>query len=103
MVDRGYFAHETPEGVSPARRVRETGYLRRTSRWWLGENLAWSSGPPIAPAAVVQMWLDSPPHRAVMLSRRPRDGGVGLADGVPAPDARPGTTFALELGRRRAR
>jgi uncharacterized protein YkwD len=41
----------------------------------LGENLAWMTGCDAN--AIVQMWLNSPPHRDVMLARTFRRVGVG--------------------------
>jgi uncharacterized protein YkwD len=51
-------------------RVRHYVRARR-----IGENLAWSS--QCDPGSIVQMWMNSPPHRRVMLSRSFRKVGVG--------------------------
>ena len=42
----------------------------------MGENLLWSSAE-LNGAAALNVWLNSPEHRAIMLSARWRDVGVG--------------------------
>jgi uncharacterized protein YkwD len=59
-------------------RLRRHGARGRT----LGENIAWGSGSAGTPSALVRMWLESPPHRATMLSREFRYAGVGVARGT---------------------
>src|ERR687892_1051804 len=56
MVARRYFEHTTPEGSSPADRVRGTGYLRSAHTWTVGENLAWGAGSLGSPRGVVRAW-----------------------------------------------
>jgi uncharacterized protein YkwD len=71
MARRGYFAH------GPfAQRLRSFGV--RAS--YIGENLA-SGSQPLSAAAIVQMWLASPPHRQNMLDRGFTKIGVGTAGG----------------------
>src|SRR5689334_17352394 len=41
MVNRRYFAHTTPNGRSPGRRARASGYVPRAAAWLVGENIAW--------------------------------------------------------------
>lgn len=72
MLRTGNFAHG-----DWYRRLRRHGVRART----LGENIAWGSGTDGTGAAIVQMWLDSPPHRANLLSRSFRYVGVGIATG----------------------
>jgi len=43
----------------------------------VGENLAWSSR--CSSRTIVRMWMDSAPHRAIMLSRRFKRAGVGIS------------------------
>lgn len=75
MLQRGYFAHENPEGLSPFDRMRVAG-IRFTAA---GENLA------LAPTVVLahQGLMDSPGHRANILSPQYGRVGIGaaLADG----------------------
>ena len=98
MVTRHFFQHVSPEGGTLTDRVRKTGYLSGTDEWALGENIGWGTGSLGTPAAIVRGWMNSPPHRAVILSRRFRDTGVGVARGVPVGGE--GATFTLDAGRR---
>jgi uncharacterized protein YkwD len=65
MLARDYFSHG-----DFASRVRRFASFRR-----VGETLAWSSR--CGARQFVRMWLHSPPHRAVLLSRSFRRIGVG--------------------------
>jgi|KBSMisStandDraft_5_1062788.scaffolds.fasta_scaffold92009_2 uncharacterized protein YkwD len=47
----------------------------------LGEDLAWGTGSDAQPEAIVQAWMDSPPHRRIMLDCRFSQLGVGIAAG----------------------
>ena len=47
----------------------------------LGEDLAWGTGSDAQPEAIVQAWMDSPPHRRIMLDCRFSQLGVGIATG----------------------
>jgi uncharacterized protein YkwD len=103
MVRHRYFAHNSRNGRSPFDRMRATHYVPRSASWWLGENIAWGSGPLGEPAAIVRAWMHSPPHRANILSRRFRDIGVGIAVGAPttgsAGGARgAGATYTTDFG-----
>lgn len=96
MVRRSYFSHVTPEGETVSDRLRDAGYLGGRSPWRVGETLAWGRGRLSTPAATVDAWMESAPHRRVLLNDRYREIGVGVAGGVPSGGA--GTTFAAELG-----
>jgi uncharacterized protein YkwD len=99
MVRRGFFSHVTPDGRGMTARVRVTGYLRNAAAWALGETLAWGAGSCSTPAAAVAAWMESPPHRRVILSRRYLQVGVGVAIGLPlGPAPAAGATYAAELG-----
>ena len=72
MIDRGYFEH----GVV-AQRLTRFGIKTGT----VGENLGWRSTRKSAAPALVEMWLRSPSHRAVLLSTQFRAVGVGTGIG----------------------
>jgi uncharacterized protein YkwD len=103
MVARRYFSHDSPEGEGPADRARRAGYMRHADIWRIGEVLAWSRGETLTAAAAVDLWLDSPPHRRILLSRRYRDVGAGPVAGAPLgdPAVKPATTITVVFGRRR--
>jgi len=73
MFARGYFAHDTPEGLTPFDRMREAGVRFLTA----GENLALAPTIPVAHTGL----MNSPGHRANIL--RPQFGrvGIGVMDG----------------------
>jgi uncharacterized protein YkwD len=73
MFERGYFAHVTPEGLSPFDRMTEARVTFRIA----GENLALAPTVKIAHTGL----MNSPGHRANIL--RPEFGraGIGILDG----------------------
>jgi uncharacterized protein YkwD len=96
MVARSFFDHVSPGGATLLDRVRRAGYRGRT----LGENIGWGRYDLGSPAAIVQAWMESPPHRAVFLSRRFREIGVGVAVGTPSSRTETGAIYVLDAGRR---
>ncbi len=73
MFVRGYFAHDTPEGLTPFDRMRAANVRFVTA----GENLALAPTIPVAHTGL----MNSPGHRANIL--RPQFGrvGIGVMDG----------------------
>ena len=73
MFARGYFAHDTPEGISPFDRMHAANVRFTTA----GENLALAPTIPVAHTGL----MNSPGHRANIL--RPEFGrvGIGVMDG----------------------
>lgn len=98
MVARGYFAHVTPDGRSVTDRIRATGYLGGSGDWALGEDIGWGTGTASTPESIFQAFMNSPPHRHVILSRDFREIGVGVAPGVPVAGESGGSTFVLDFG-----
>lgn len=99
MDTRNYFAHDSIGGSSFVDRIRRAGYLTGARSWTVGENLAWGSGGRAAPATITQMWMNSPGHRANILSSSYREIGIGVADGAPvAGGGNPAATYATEFG-----
>ena len=64
MAQRGYFAHETPDGLAPKDRGRALGILHFKV---LGENIAYNKGFEDPGGFAVQRWLISSGHRANIL------------------------------------
>ena len=61
-----------------------------------GETLAWMpAGVAASPGAVVRAWMNSPPHRAVLLSRQFRRIGVGVMGG--SMGGQRGTSFTADV------
>jgi uncharacterized protein YkwD len=99
MVRRGYFSHVSPGGSTLGDRLRSAGYGRGRG-WRAGEALGWGTGSLATPNALVDEWLDSPPHRHILLDAGYRELGVGIAPGEPRDDqsSLPGATYALDFG-----
>ena len=100
MVERRYFSHTSPGGGDLEDRARRAGYATRTCSWRVGEILAWGVDRRSTAAATVAAWLDSQPHRRILVSRRYSDLGVGTAAGTPSERHPSGVTVAAMLGAR---
>lgn len=70
MLERGYFSHYTPEGLSPFDRLDKAGVSYTAA----GENLAFSPNVTLA----MQGLMQSPGHRANILSKDFGKVGVGV-------------------------
>ena len=99
MVARSYFAHRSPGGGNVVDRLRRSGYLHGRGAF-VGETLAWGRGSSGTPRAIVAAWLRSPPHRAVLLSRRYREIGLAAVPGSPRSRSSAAATYAADLGGR---
>ena len=84
MGGAGYFEHNSNDG---------TAFWKRISRWYasggygywsVGENLLWSS-PEVDPAGALQLWMNSPEHRANILTARWREVGISAVHFAAAP------------------
>jgi uncharacterized protein YkwD len=80
MSREGYFAHVTPAGLRLRDRARAAGILQYDV---LGENIAYNQGYEDPGAFAVQKWMESPKHRANILS--PEFRGMAIGSFV-APD-----------------
>jgi len=98
MTSRHYFSHDSLNGASFLDRIRRTGYLRGARSWNVGENIAWGSGRLSTPRAIGRAWMNSPGHRANILSRSFRAIGIGIAAGTPSGGG--GATYTTDFGRR---
>jgi uncharacterized protein YkwD len=97
MVNRKYFAHDEPSGPGLEQRIRHSGYLSRSPRWKLGETLAWGSGGLASVHQIVQAWMNSPPHRQVILTPSYREVGIGVALGAPRAVDSPSATYTADF------
>jgi uncharacterized protein YkwD len=94
MVRERFFDHVSPDGSTLSARARAAGYEGGT----LGETIGWGSGELATPAAIVQAWMASPPHHAIIVSRAFRKIGLGVAVGSPQGDGGAATVTA-DFGR----
>ncbi len=73
MFARGYFAHDTPDGLSPFDRMRADNIRFLTA----GENLALAPTLPVAHIGL----MNSPGHRANIMQKDFGRVGIGIMDG----------------------
>jgi hypothetical protein len=75
MASKGYFAHTSPEGRTPWYWFNVVGYQYS----YAGENLAVNFADS---ADVTEAWLNSPTHKANIVSRNYKEIGTGVATGT---------------------
>jgi uncharacterized protein YkwD len=90
MADRNFTSHTGSDGSSPGERVAEAGY----SGTYDGEIIAWGFGGDAQ--WVVDAWMNSPPHRARILSSDATDFGAGYAYN---PNSNWGHYWTVNFGR----
>jgi uncharacterized protein YkwD len=98
MARRHFFSHTSPDGATFLDRIRSTGYLRGARSWSVGENIAYGSGRLQTPRSIGVAWMNSPGHRANILSRSFRSIGIGISAGTPFGSG--GATYTTDFGRR---
>jgi uncharacterized protein YkwD len=102
MLERGYFEHSSSDGTSFDSRIRRYYPRRGWHRWAVGETLLMSSAE-IGARSIVDAWIASPPHRAVILSPVYRDAGLGVFYAPTASGAfggNPALVVTADLGLR---
>jgi uncharacterized protein YkwD len=100
MLSRGFFSHLSYNGESQSARVARFGYaLKGRTSWSTGEVIGYGTGTAGTPQAIVTAWLQSKPHRDVLLNPSVRDVGVGRASGVFCGSSG-AAVYTLDLGRR---
>jgi uncharacterized protein YkwD len=99
MLRQDYFADDRPGGQTPLGLVAASRYPANAAVVSVGQNIAWGTGGASTPAQIVAAWMESRPHRAIILDRSWRDAGVAAAAGVPAAlrQRGPGATYAMEF------
>ena len=85
MTSRGYFSHDTPEGLGPSERITRSGYsCRKGTHYGVAENITVElvSGnlESIANDAVGS-WMNSSGHRTNLLGRQYDRTGIGASFG----------------------
>jgi uncharacterized protein YkwD len=102
MARKGYFEHDSASGTAFWRRIERFYPSRGFRSWTVGENLLWGSNTYGA-AFAVREWMNSPPHRANILSRGWREIGIGAVVAASAPGeygGRPVTIVTADFGSR---
>ena len=92
LAKTGKLDHDGADGKPFYVRLYKAGFSKRKA---VGENLGMSSGCETALAeTMVDMWLDSPAHRANLLSKRFKVVGLAI---VAAPDCS-NTVYTTDFG-----
>ncbi len=94
MEDEGYWSHTSPDGVSPFTWVKVRAYQFEKA----GENLA--TGFETA-RLLVASWMESPGHRANIMSADFEDVGISIIDGSTQGPAT-GKSIVVLFGRLQA-
>ncbi len=86
MTSRGYFSHDTPEGLGPSERIDRAGYsCWKGSHYGVAENIAIETtlnDLDRTAAEAVQGWMNSPGHRTNLLGRQYDRTGIGASFGT---------------------
>ena len=102
MGTQGYFEHESYDSTAFWKRI-ERWYPSKGWRYWaVGENLLYST-PDVTATEGVELWMNSPPHRANLLSRTWREIGISAVHFDSAPgeyDGGPVTIVTADFGNR---
>jgi uncharacterized protein YkwD len=76
MLTTGVDGHAGSDGSSPPARIAEAGYPP-TGR--TGEIVFWGTGSAATPTAALDLWMQSPSHRAIILDCAFTAGGFATA------------------------
>lgn len=87
MAEKGYFAHNSPEGITPWHWIRKAGY----EFIYAGENLAVNFSDS---SDVNNAWMNSPGHRANILNDKFTEVGIATARGIYKDQE---TVFVVEM------
>jgi uncharacterized protein YkwD len=98
LLAQGVFDHGSDDGGAFSSRLRRYYPARDATSWSVGENLLWAPRGLTAPNAV-RLWLNSPPHRKIMLDPTWREFGIGgfEADAAPGVYAESGAVVVVTL------
>jgi uncharacterized protein YkwD len=64
MLQNGLNGHIGSDGSSPNSRITDAGY---TGAGYTGEIVYWGTGSNATPSVALDLWMDSPAHRAIIL------------------------------------
>ena len=74
MLAKDYWAHVSPDGITPWKFFTDVGYKYR----FAGENLARDFSDP---ASAIAAWMASPSHRDNLLSEKYKEVGIAVVEG----------------------
>lgn len=94
MIRHRCFSHQCSGEANLMDRVRREGYFSGASSYGCGEDLATQRRHRASPRNIVKIWMDSPEHRAVLLSGSYHHIGIGVVAGTPSGSNHGGTYTA---------
>ena len=86
MLELGFFGHDSVDGTAFSDRIRRHYTSRGWRMWSVGEALLASEGRDVNAHAIVAAWLESLPHREIVLSPTWRETGIGALYAPSAPN-----------------
>ncbi len=84
MASTGFFSHDSRDGTVFWKRIARSYSSRGYPYWSVGENLLFSTSE-LGGGQAVRLWLNSPPHRKVLLSALWREVGISAVRASSAP------------------
>jgi uncharacterized protein YkwD len=102
MVRDDYFGDDSPSGQTPGTLIAALPYGAHAASLTTAQNLGWGTRAAATPAGIVTAWMQSPPHREVILTGAYREVGVGVSPAVPSivGHGEGGATYAVEFAAR---
>jgi uncharacterized protein YkwD len=103
MGTEGYFEHNSHDSTAFWKRIERWYPSKGWRSWSVGENLVYSS-PDLTASETVDLWMNSPPHRANLLNRTWREIGISAIHFDEAPGeyaGQPVTIVTADFGVRR--
>jgi uncharacterized protein YkwD len=97
MVANSFFSHDSSSGEDFEDRILRFNYAPPNTRWVAGENIAWGTLSLSTADSIVMSWMNSPEHRANILSGSYRELGVGVVPSTPSGDPS-GATYTADFG-----
>jgi uncharacterized protein YkwD len=99
MVNNNFFSHDSSSGEDFEDRILRFNYAPPNVQWVAGENIAWGTLSLSTPDSIVVSWMNSPEHRANILSGDFKELGVGVDPATPTGDPS-GATYTADFGAR---
>ena len=93
MVESRFFAHKGPAEPELGARGASAGYTGG-----MGENIGYGIGKLATASAMVDAWMNSPPHRENILDPRWRGIGMSVIPSSPTGPPTPGASYVTNFG-----
>ena len=76
MLKNGVDGHIGSDGSSPQARIADAGYAKPV---YTGEIVYWGTGSAATPSVALDLWMESPAHRAIILNCAFTTGGFATS------------------------